>query len=159
MAGKFKGLALMGAVALHLSSTSAQAADPPSQEQAPPATSPQSVLQLSQADLEQLEKLGISTSQAEVDAELEEMQQNPEVYGPVDPRTLQRTVDQDMQQTLGERYAHTSEAYQAYMEELRNRYDRYGKNNGKVHIVLMENEERGTYARMYGAGFKFTKEF
>ena len=84
MAGKFKGLALMGAVALHLSSTSAQAADPPSQEQAPPATSPQSVLQLSQADLEQLEKLGISTSQAEVDAELEEMQQNPEVYGPVD---------------------------------------------------------------------------
>lgn len=152
MATKIKGLALIGAVALHLSSTSANAAENTPQDQA----APENMLQLSEADLRQLEKLGISTTQAEIDAELAEAQQNPEVYGPVDPSSLQRRVDKDMQETLGDDYSHSAKAYEAYMAELRQRYER---GSSKVRIVLLENYDSGMQAHISGAGVKFRQEF
>lgn len=156
MAGNTKGLALMAAAALALGAGAQKAEASEIQTGVTaPATAYKSPLNLSAEDFKTLEKLGITTTQAEINAEFEELQ----TYGPVDETTLARQVNRDMAETMGVDYAGNTAEQRAYIEELRQRYGQSEGNSNRVNLILAGSPEEGEQVRIKGIGLRYTRDF
>lgn len=141
-------MALIASVSLSLGmSKEAQASDV-----AAPATTAENVLKLTADDIDQLNQMGFDPQA--VSAELAEME---EIYGPVDPRDLQRQVSQDMQRTVGD--LDQPEVHQRYMEQLRQRYEGNGHDANRVRLVIAENKVDNETIRIKGNGLRYEREF
>lgn len=123
-------------------------------EVAAPATAPENVLNLSAADLEQLNKMGFNP--ADVEQELAEIE---ETYGPLHPRDLQRQVSQDIEQTLGSDYLGQDDVHARYMEQLRERYEGHGKDDNRVRLIVAGSDVGNERLRLKGAGLRYELEF
>ena len=152
MAGtKNKTMILFAAVSMGLLTPKAASASDIQRGAEPPATSPASVINLTAEDLAKLEAMGLSTTQAEMDAEVAALQ---EVYGPIDERGLQRRVDRDMSTHLGADYAGRTDAQRAYLASLEERYGRNAGNPDRIRLTIMQDENTEVRLKMPGIALK-----
>lgn len=124
------------------------------QDIAAPATEASSVLSLSADDIEQLNQMGFDPQAVE-----QEIAEIEEAYGPVDPRTLQREVSQDMQRTVGNDYMNNPHAQSEYIKQLRERYEDQGKDPNRARLIIAESDLGDERLRLKGIGLRYEREF
>ena len=157
MTGKAKGLALMAAVALSLGVSKESKAH--EAHATAPATEAGNVLNITDADINRLRALGIQTSMREVLGEMQDLQ-NSEAYGPAAPRDLQRQVSQDMSATLGQDYHRQEGSYEAYIAELRTRYERPERDGMKeIDLKFYQSDDKRETLRVGGPGIEYSYEW
>ena len=123
----------------------------------PPASAPESVLNLSAEDMAQLNQMGFDPQTAEQDVQAIQAEHGVSV------RDLQRQVSQDMQNNAidittpdnTDQYRIESE----YMDHLRERFETRDGDPDKVRVVLAESREGDEQLRLKGLGIRYTREF